>query len=218
MQKFLIATVAAVAMTAGAAQAASITYNDSAALSPTEISGTLSVPGFDNMGGTLILTSVDWKVTGDIDSIITLTNNGADPQNFVASTDSDFFLSSALLSLGAAPQLSLSASTGLQTIAGGGTTAAFPVADTGSVSGSQAGGAGFLLPATVDVGYFTLTGISVTGGGGNLSASQSTQAAIELEVTYNYRTADVPLPAALPLLASAFGVFGVMRIRKARKS
>ena len=65
---------------------------------------------------------------------------------------------------------------------------------------------------------FGLTGTNQTliGATGPQASSGQAQSTLDIEVTYTYTTppSDVPVPAALPLLAAAFGALGVMRLRR----
>lgn len=73
----LIMTVAAAAMAAGAANAASYDVFDSQALAPTDISGALSVAKFDTSLGTL--NSVSWTVSSRVVGTIQLTTRAVRP-------------------------------------------------------------------------------------------------------------------------------------------
>jgi hypothetical protein len=180
---------------AAPATAASVTFNDTHPLSDVDISGTLSVPGFDTALGTL--DSVDWEITGSIASILGITNDSAGTLTVTAHTNVDFDLDSALLSLGASPDFGVFASTGQVTL-GVGESALFPLTSNETLTGSEAPAAGFLLPGTVDVAYQSTTSFGASGGG-DLTVSQATDAGISLTVTYN--STPIPEPASAALLA-----------------
>jgi hypothetical protein len=221
MRNLLIGTTAALAFGATAASAASITYTDGLPLvfSVTEISGTLSIPQFDNMGGTLILDSVSWVVTGAVQGDITLTNDAAGAALVNAATTSDIALFNAEpFNVGTAPQISLSAGTGVLTINPGETVGPIAVSDTDTFARTKTTGlAGFIGAGFVTMDYASLSGVSINGGGGNVSAEQTTFGAVGIEVTYNYSERPeevIPVPAALPLLATALGALGLYRSRR----
>ena len=86
--------------------------------------------------------------------------------------------------------------------------------ETQSYTSSDAEFASFIGTGTV--GY-TFDGIQYgySNQQGAATADPDLAAAISVTVTYTYdEVADVPVPAALPLLASAFGVLGLIRLRR----
>ncbi len=64
----------------------------------------------------------------------------------------------------------------------------------------------------------TWDNITVSGAGSGSSTSMMTALTGDLTATYTYAPAQVPLPAALPLLASSLGVFGFMGRRRKQKA
>lgn len=212
-----IAVALSTAALAGAVQAQSVTFTDMQPLSDVEISGVLSVPTFDPSLGTL--TGVSWSVTGAIASILGVQNDG--PRTIVGSafTSVDFDVDAPGLNLGASPDFNVFGTTGLVTLSAG-ESALFPVTASTTLSGTEAPGAAFLLPGTIDLGYLTTTSFGGSGFGGDITISQATDAGLSFSVTYEYRT--TPVPELPTTVLAALGLAGIgltrMRQRGARSS
>ena len=211
-----VAAVAAVGVfAASGANAATITYTDSVALSDVEIAGTLSAPQFNSALGTL--TGVSWSITGAIASVIGVENDSGSTITGSAFTNVEFDLTSALLSLDASPDFSIFASTGLVSL-GVGASALFPVTATATITGVEAVSSAFIGGSLVDVLYLTMTSFGGNGFGGDITISQATDAGISFSLTYEYSTdptvSEVPLPAAAPLMLAGMGLFGFVAKRR----
>lgn len=227
MRNLLVTTAAAALLTAGAAQAASMSYFDEFGFSQTELAGSLAVPLFNPALGAL--NSVTWTVTREVAGTIDVTNNSDSTQAGSAASQVTFNLSGlnpGLWDLAFNTSVPVNASTGPLSLGSG--TSSGPIA----VAGSQVSGGvipGDLLGdlgiwtgvGTAGFNFSTNTVLTLAFGGGNVGAQQQTNARIRLDVTYDY-TPDtppppetvVPVPAALPLLATGLGLFGLMRLRR----
>lgn len=222
----------ALALLAGAANAASMSYTESATLGLTTnpLSTTLSVAAFNASLGTLTGVSVlfegstvaslnlaclsgfscTWttadsgsslSISGpDISSIISLTPTGS-PSVPLTINDSTPGTTTASIFGGTdnANQLSFTGLTGSDS-------------DTASpVDFAAYDGVG---ETTVD---FNVAGSNTTLVGATGPQQSSGQAASDLTITITYTydsVSDVPVPAALPLMASAFGILGLARLRR----
>lgn len=194
-------------------QAETVSYSDLAPLADAEISGILSVPGFDSSLGTL--TGVYWEVEGAFASILGIENDSGNTISGSAFTEVEFDVDSPLLSMGASPDFSIFGSTGQVTL-GVGAAALFPVVTSTTISGYEAGSPAFFRPATVDMSYLTTTYFGSSATGGDVTIGQSTDAGIKLTVTYEYTTevTPVPLPAAAPLMGAGLTFFSLIARRR----
>lgn len=200
--KKLFLTAAAVALTAGMAGAATVDETDvrSLGFSPTELGGTLSFDGYQGSG---IVTEVMVTFFGEIEGEITLTNNGTRNEIFTATTNSSFLFSSPDVTVPAAPQVTASGGTAGVTSINPGETLTIPVTGNDQLMDTIVGAAiaPYLNPFAIDVA--TLTGLTLAGGGGNLTSSQTTDAFAR--VTVEYKIDDTP-PPIIPLPASAWAM------------
>lgn len=207
----LAACVVAATSLPSRADAASITFSDQVPLGDVEISGTLSVARFDPSLG--VLTGVSWSITGAIATILGIENFSARTITGSAFTNVDFDVASADLSLGASPDFGVSGSTGLVSL-GVGQSALFPITSQNTITGTEAPGAGFLLPGTIDLSYLTTTSFGGSGFGGDLTLSQATDAALAFSITYEFTV--IPEPGSLSMLAAGLlGLAGAARARRA---
>lgn len=220
MKKLLFPT-AAIALMSGLASALTIAETDTldTGTLKTELSEILSFDGFQGTGTVvevmLTLTgSVENDGDGVDDSTIKVTNNANSQQNASATTLVDFFFSSTDLSVGLTNPSQVNASTGLQSL-NAGETKMFGVAGSEQSMDTFTGGdiGQFLTPFNIDVA--TLTGFSLSGGGGNISSDQTTFARGSVSVQYKVdNMAPIPLPASLPMLIGAMGGLGFLGWRR----
>lgn len=211
MRPKLLVLAFGAAMLSQAAQAQSITYTDTAALSDVDLSGVLSVSKFDPSLGTL--TGVSWSITGAIASILGISNDGSRTIQGSAFTSVDFELSSAPLSLAASPDFNVLGSTGLVTL-GIGESVLFPITAQTTISGTAAPAAAFLVPGTIDLAYMTSTSFGGSGFGGDITISQATDAGVSFSITYDYRTP--PVPEASTFAMAGIGLIGLWLVRRRR--
>lgn len=210
MKKILAAAVLA-ALSVGSANAA---LSFSNAEQTTEISQTGFLDLFDSNLGTL--TGVTLTLTGSETTTITLTNNAAQSQTVRANGTVDLFFSSSLGGLTFAnPLVSLSATTGFVTLAPGATQSFGPLTDADTIVMtplaslfSVSGGGQFSITCE------SLSGISLTGGGGNVGSTQATTAGCGASIVYDYTptTNRVPEPASMALVG--LGMMGLAAIRR----
>ena len=182
-------------------------------LQTTEISQTGNLSLFNSTLGTL--TGVMLTFTGANSTTLTLKNNAANAQTVKASSTTDLFFGSSISALNGLitssnPLVSLTETTGFQTLAAGASASFGPLTDsqstvwTSQLSGilssfAQAGGGNFSLSCT------SISGLALQGGGGNVQANQATQAGCGAALTYTFTPAviTVPEPASLALVGAA---------------
>ena len=230
MRKTLIAA-SVLALVAGSASAATVSYTESASLPSTinPISTTLNVAAFNAALG--VLSGVSVKLTGGTLADLTLdclkgfscTFTTANSGSTIDVTGSGL-VSTVNLSPTGSPIVPLTitdATLGTTTSDMFGGTANGNRLSFIGLTGSDAETVTILDFTDYDgIGEvsvaFDIAGTNQTliGATGPQSSSGLAESALDIEITYTYTTADVPVPAALPLLATAFGALGLLRLRR----
>jgi hypothetical protein len=218
MRKTVLLVVTLLA-SAGAAQAATVGPLDCTGvppvgLLPTELNGNVVCPQF-NLAATL--NSVSITASGVVEGTVTLTNLTDTDQNGSAATQVLFNLGPLPGFTLPTPLFTVTASTGPITVAPG-ATLTFPVngSDSETVFNNTvlapyiAGGGTFDIPVT------TNTFLLLSFGGGNVTATQNTNAAADATVTYDYTAGDVVIPEPTTLLLLGSGLVGAARLRRRR--
>lgn len=218
-RKALTTAVLGSLMAAGSASAATLSYSFTHPQAPTEINQTGSLGLFDSALGTL--TGVTLALSGESTATISLSNRAAETQTTRATAFVEMYFSSAFAALNAlfaSPMISLSATTGFQTLAAGQTASFGPLTD--SDTANVAGLAGILSSFSVagggnfGIACESLTGLAIQGGGGNIATSLATTAACGATIAYEYtaRTTNrTPEPETLALLGLCVVGAGVAR-------
>jgi hypothetical protein len=192
----------------------------------TELNNDLACGKFNLAGQSVSSIAID--LGGQITGTLSLTNNAATAQTARATTSTEFNVTSiAGMGPGNAPDsgfnwsnpvFSASFTTGLVNLAAG-QTQTFS-----GLSGSGTGALGldttqiapYVGPGFFDIHVTTLTGLTASGGGGQLGVGQVTNAEIQAVVTYTY--SPVPEPATMSLIAVGLLGLGALQLRAHRRS
>lgn len=215
-----ILAAAALTLVAGSASAASISYSANVPETATNWTDTLALQQFDASLGTL--TSATLTLSGTVTGVAKAESLDTSASQITLDLSalieaSVFGQATVAVDVNPADQFVFDAAAFDGTIDFGGTsginldTLTDTDTDFTTYTGSEL--ANFIGLGTFDVDLVA-SGLSVATGAGNLITQFNTNALAEVTIEYVYETAAVPLPAALPLFATALGGLAVARRRR----
>lgn len=215
VNKSLIAVAAMLGSFGANAATVSYSFGIPLALTPVDISPTGSLALFDSNLG--ILTGVDLRLSSGASLSFSATNVSAETRQANVTQSIDIFWNSGNVTVDSeifAATTSFFASSGPVDFAAGQTLNFGPFSASDSdlynpqsfvASLQAAGGGNFTLTCS------SLTGMRVTGGGGNVVPTQSATAGCGAEVVYTYSENQVPEPGTLLLAGLALAGLGAVR-------
>jgi len=183
--------------------------------SSTELNMTFNCAQF-NPGANQTLQSVQISVNGTITGTITLINGATTSQTGSGTTTSQFFVGALPGFTIASPLFTAQFSTGNQTLAPQSSTPFSGLSGSGgSTLGPQSSNlTSYTGSSTFAVVVTTSTGVSASGGGGQIGAIQSTQGSAAVSVLYTYGDTTVPEPGTMVLIGMGLVGLGFWKFRK----
>lgn len=201
----------------GSASATTMMVTCQVVSGPTELNGNLVCPQFNGLN----LEGVSINVNGSISGSITLNNNASITETGSGTTTSEFMIGPLSGFTIAAPLFSAMFTTGSES---------FNAGQSKTSSGLTGSGTATINDTTVftpytGAGHFnvpvsTLTGLMITGGGGNFGGSQTTTAEASATVTYTSGpVTGVPEVNTIGYLSIGLGaiLIGLLRRRQASR-
>ncbi len=213
------AALSGVLLLAGAsAQAAVISFTDSYTNVLTELNGEqLRVSLFDSSLGTL--TGVSVSLSAAVDSVGTVTNNGAGPEDFTVQTLVQSYegmgvsLPTPLSDVTAMTPFSIINAQSYTALASGASDAFGPGGASSGVLDLFTGyDASFIGTGDFGFDFTTLILTTIAGGGGNIAANVQTYTDGTLTVEYIYDAVSVAVPEPGSLLLMGLGLVGLAGI------
>ena len=217
MSKVLSAIVCAVIFAcAGLANATTIMHTDSIGMQTTNWSDTLTIPLFDDLGGTLTLLSVKIELTGSVEGDAAYESLDASPSVVTLNLGSDVEVqrpdfSTLVVTMPQAQEIENATAHDGNINFDGDSGSSFVGLNASDAEMNTLTDAADLLLFT-GIGNIVLpamaTGTSSASGPGNVIQQFLTGAGADIKVTYQFRSNLVPTPAAMPAGLAMLGLLG----------